>query len=327
MNKIVFRVIANRKVGLGHVYRALAIANSLKFQKIIFITDNTDAPNVKKIVRNKYRIIKCQKSKIVKEIIKLKPNLVINDILSTYYKDTLDIKKQNIKIINFEDIGVGSKYADATINEIYDKPLNTYTNTYWGSKYFFLRDEFKKVKPVKFKRKIKNIIITFGGSDQFNLTFKTYEAVKEICKKNLIKIHIVTGPAYRYANTLSKKTIDDHNLEIHNSTGIISKIMTKCDLAICSNGRTVFELAHMNIPSLVIPQHQREQTHSFSSIMTGFIVLRMYQKNYNFNSLSKYFVKLINNVAFRKKLYSRMVKYNFIDNKKKTINIINKYLL
>ena len=327
MNKIVFRVIANRKVGLGHVYRALAIANSLKFQKIIFITDNTDAPNVKKIVKNKYRIIKCQKDKIIKEIIKLKPNLVINDILSTYYKDTLHIKKQNIRIINFEDIGIGSKYADATINEIYDKPLNTYTNTYWGSKYFFLRDEFKKVKPVKFKGKIKNIIITFGGSDQFNLTYKIYEAVKEICKNNSIKIHIVTGPAYRYANTLSKKTIDDHNLEIHNSTGIISKIMTKCDLAICSNGRTVFELAHMNIPSLVIPQHQREQTHSFSSIMTGFIVLRMYQKNYNFNSLSKYFVKLINNAAFRKKLYSRMVKYNFIDNKKKTINIINQYLI
>ena len=125
MNKIVFRVIANRKVGLGHVYRALAIANSLKFQKIIFITDNTDAPNVKKIVKNKYRIIKCQKDKIIKEIIKLKPNLVINDILSTYYKDTLHIKKQNIRIINFEDIGIGSKYADATINEIYDKPLNT----------------------------------------------------------------------------------------------------------------------------------------------------------------------------------------------------------
>ncbi len=327
MNKIVFRVIANRKVGLGHVYRALAIANSLKFQKIIFITDNIDAPNVKKIVKNKYRIIKCQKGKIIKEIIKLKPNLVINDILSTYYKDTLHIKKQNISIINFEDIGIGSKYADATINEIYDKPLNTYTNTYWGSKYFFLRDEFKKVKPVKFKRKIKNIIITFGGSDQFNLTYKIYEAVKEICKNNSIKIHIVTGPAYRYANTLSKKTIDDHNLEIHNSTGIISKIMTKCDLAICSNGRTVFELAHMNIPGIVIPQHQREQTHSFSSIMTGFVVLKMYQKNYKFNILSKYFVKLINNVAFRKKLYSRMVKYNFIDNKKKTINIINQYLI
>ena len=103
--------------------------------------------------------------------------------------------------------------------------------------------------------------------------------------------------------------------------------MTKCDLAICSNGRTVFELAHMNIPGIVIPQHQREQTHSFSSIMTGFIVLKMYQKNYKFNILSKYFVKLINNAAFRKKLYSRMVKYNFIDNKKKTINIINQYLI
>ena len=73
------------------------------------------------------------------------------------------------------------------------------------------------------------------------------------------------------------------NISLTHSTNVISKYMLKSDIAICSNGRTVHELAHLNIPSIVISQHNRELTHNFSNPKNGVFQLvngRLKQKNY-----------------------------------------------
>ena len=227
MNKkiFIFRVIGNRHIGLGHIYRALTIASEFKKNKIIFISDFSNQDKLENLVPSDYEILIYKKSQIIKSIIKLKPFVVFNDILSTKTSDVQPLRKKGIKVINFEDLGNGSKFANLTVNEIFDKPLNKFKGVIWGSKYFFLRKEFEKIKPNKFRDKIKNIIITFGGSDQFNLTLKTYEIIKDICKWKKIKIQIVVGPAYEFYDLLLNKTYDDNNVEIHYSTGIISSIM------------------------------------------------------------------------------------------------------
>jgi len=274
--KVVFRVIGNHLIGLGHVYRSLSIARELNNYDIFFISDISNKNLLNNLVKPIYPVLFFSKDKIINEIIKMKPNLLINDILATKKNDVLPIKKQNINVINFEDLGVGSKYANLTINEIYDKPKNRNRNTYWGSKYFFLRDEFIRKKKINFRKNIREILITFGGTDQYNLSLRCYKILKSICKINNIKIHIVIGPGNKYFNLIYKKVFNDNNVEVHYSTGIMSKIMSKCDVAISSNGRTVFELAHMNVPSIIISQHKRELTHSFSNKKNGFIPLGLY---------------------------------------------------
>ena len=102
--------------------------------------------------------------------------------------------------------------------------------------------------------------------------------------------------------------------------------MAQCDIAISSKGRTIFELAHMNIPTIVIPQHKRESTHSFSSSKNGFILLRVYNKDFKDGDISKNFKKLTKNYLFRYKMYKKMMNHNFILNKYKAINKINELL-
>lgn len=323
---VIFRVIGNRKIGLGHIYRAITIADELKDNKIIFISDLSNRRILNHLVPKKYKVLIFKKMDIVRKIVQKNPVLVINDILSTKKSDVESYNKNKIRTINFEDLGQGAKYADLTINEIYDNPLNNNKNTLWGNEYFFLRKEFNTIKPRPFKKKLSNVLITFGGSDQHNLTLKTYLTIKDICKDNSIRIHIVTGPAYKYLSLLYKETYHNTNVEIHHSTGIISKIMRKCDIAISSNGRTVFELAHMNLPTIVMPQHKREQTHTFSSIETGFILLKMYKKDITLNKLKKSFNSLIEDNIFRKELFTKMKKINFIKTKRKTISKIKEIL-
>ena len=47
----------------------------------------------------------------------------------------------------------------------------------------------------------------------------------------------------------------------------------KADLAITSQGRTIYELASMGVPAVVMAQNPREAEHVFAGIQNGFINL------------------------------------------------------
>jgi hypothetical protein len=53
----------------------------------------------------------------------------------------------------------------------------------------------------------------------------------------------------------------------------MSAEMEKADFAVCSAGRTVYELAHMRIPAIVLSHHEREDMHSFARPENGFLYL------------------------------------------------------
>ena len=82
--------------------------------------------------------------------------------------------------------------------------------------------------------------------------------------------------------------------------------MENLQIAIASNGRTVYELAHMNIPSIIISQNKREQLHKFSIRENGFINLGIYEKNKTKLQVKKYFLNLISNENYRLQLFNKL---------------------
>ena len=48
------------------------------------------------------------------------------------------------------------------------------------------------------------------------------------------------------------------------------ELMSKCDIAVTSRGRTGYELAMLGIPSIVMAQNKREEKHGFMSNENGF---------------------------------------------------------
>ena len=132
-------------------------------------------------------------------------------------------------------------------------------------------EEFNDALPNDFNVEVEKILITFGGADPNDLTRKVLRKIISFCKKNNIKIQIITGPAYKYINELEKEVQQLEGLDIDytHATGIMSHIMEQTQVAITSNGRTVYELAHMNIPSIVMSHHEREITHRFTNEKNG----------------------------------------------------------
>ena len=324
---IIFNIIATPKYGLGHIYRSLTLANYLKKKySIIFMCESDSSKLCKLLIGKSYRMLIVNKINITKKIINIKPNLLINDILNTKANFIKKIKKKEINIINFEDLGSGSKYADKVINEIFEEPLNSNHNTIWGHKYFILRNEFLKANPIKFINKPKSLLITFGGSDFNNFTSKILGGIAKTCLLYNIKIYIVSGPGYlhisKLKNQIKKYKQDGNIIEYIHHAGSMVEIMKKCQIAITSNGRTIYELAHMKIPSIIISHHKREDTHSFSKKNNGFFYLGCYKRNITEKDVNKYLIILISNFNKRKTADNLLRKISFETNQKRVLKLI-----
>ena len=318
--RVVFNVIGNIKVGMGHIYRALSLAHEITDHEVIFVCDEKDELAVEKIASKDYKVIPAKDVK--KTILELNPDILINDILNTQEDFILPLKKRGMKIVNFEDLGEGCKYADIVFNELYDEPILEYKNILWGSDYYFLRDEFETARVNNFREDVKKLLVTFGGTDQNNLTLKTLRNIVEIVGN--IKIEVICGAGYLHKEELDEfiNIHKDKNIDVTFQTGIISKKMEECDLAITSNGRTVYELAHMHIPSIVISQHDREKTHNFSKLENGFINIGSINDDNIDENIKKYTFKMLNDSEYRYLLYLNTLKFDFLKNKKKVVEKI-----
>ena len=322
--RIVFFVIGYAEVGMGHIYRSLALAHEISDHEVIFICTKKSELAANQIAGLEY-VVKCvEENELCSEILRLQPDLLICDALNTSPDLIREMKVRKIRTVCFEDLGEGGKEADLTINELFDQPLFEASNTLWGREYFFLRDEFQDASPNLKCDRVENILITFGGTDPENFTLKCLKTIAPLCEELGIVVNVVTGPAYEHCEELeewiSQKTI----LRINhtNATGVMSHIMENIQLAISSNGRTVYELAHMNIPAIVIPQHEREKTHLFSCLENGFWNIGITDHDKLPEVLSAAFKKLVLEADIRLTLFENMHSLNFKENKTKVLTQI-----
>jgi len=314
--KILFVVTGNSTVGLGHVYNTLLIANDILNHEVLFLVDK-ESKMAHDVIQSKNYPVKIQKaSNIINDIKTINPDIIINDILDTKQDYIKSLKENNYKIINFEDLGRGSKYADLVINAIYPK-LDEIKNHHYGEEFFILRDEFMLSNSKIINRKIKNILITFGGVDPSNYTKRVVDIINEYCQENKITINVVAGFGYNKYDSLKQYT----NINIHKDIKNISDFMLLSDIIFTSAGRTVYEIASIGTPAIIIAQNKRELTHFFASAENGFINMGL-GKNITDIEIRNTFLELLNSYEKRKKMNSLMMKKDLKLGRKKVNKLI-----
>lgn len=267
--KICFHVIGNPATGLGHVYRALTLADRLIDHDLQFVVNQESNLAVEIIKQRFYPVSVTESGKETQAILQNQPDLVINDVLNTEEEFIRELKQAGIAVMNFEDIGPGSINADCVINAMYDKhPARSDEMTLHGVEYCCLRDEFYSIQPHKMKKNVENIMVLFGGTDPNNLTSRCLKWIVELPTK--AKVTVILGIGHPDPEKV--KTISDRanmEVEVVCDTSIISRYMAQADIAITSAGRTVFELASLGIPMMVIAQNDRETHHVFARSSMG----------------------------------------------------------
>lgn len=305
--KICFHVTGNRENGTGHVHRALTIADRMIDHEIWFLV-NEKANIAADMIKQRYYPLKVVPvGQEANAILKEKANLVINDVLDTSKVFLKKLKNNGIFTINFEDMGHGSKMADYVINEMYDNhPDRGDKRTLSGERYACLRDEFYLAKPIKIKKRVENILLMFGGTDPNNLTMRTLQWLDGLSGD--WKVTVLLGIGYtNVKQVLNFARQSEHKIEIIRNTPIVSQHMANSDIAITSAGRTVFELASIGIPMVVICQNRREKLHTFANESLGVVALGLQSKLKREIFLDS-MVKVIGSPLLREKMHQTLLK-------------------
>ena len=320
--KIIFRVEGYKELGLGHIYNCITLAFSMIEHDTLLVISEKSIEGIEKIRETNlpYKIIKNDRDRDIDKIIKdFKPDIWVNDCLNTTKEYIESLKSKIKRVVTIEDLGSGIEVADAVINALYDSVNNKHV--YSGYKYVCLRDEFQAEQPVKFTEKVKNVLIMFGGTDPANLNKMLYNSILKFSEKYKdIKFNFITGIGYDNEKN-GVITLEDKNIYVYPNVPRVTKYMKHADLAITSQGRTIFELAAMGVPSIVLSQNKREQTHLFARLEHGFLNLGI-GKEVDQDLLENTLDWLINTKAIRKNMYDLMLSYQLKEGLQRVKNII-----
>jgi len=318
--KIIFRTVGKMKLGMGHVYRCLTLAYKLTGHDILFVLDAESDIGIAKIKEANfaYEIVDNERE-FEGILLREKPDIIVNDILDTT-AEYMNICTRNAgRVVNFEDVGQGAKYADAVINALYEKGDRLH-NEYYGSKYFCIRDEFMEEEPKEFSDEVKNVVVIFGGADPSDLTGRLYSICRRLNKTYPdVEFHFLVGFAYSHKDAIV--TDEARNVYIHNDAKRVSSFMGKADLAITSQGRTVYELASMGVPAIVLAQNEREAEHVFAGIQNGFINLGLGSKQED-NTIISTIEWLMKTPEVRREMRRLQLSKDFSKGQDRVINLI-----
>ncbi|KAF0121446.1 MAG: cytidyltransferase-like protein [bacterium] len=304
--KIVFRVDGYRKIGLGHIYRALTLAQRIMDHRVIFLMDSRYPLGIS-IVKQSHQEIVTFKGDSIPVIETLNSDILINDILDTDVQYMQSLKRLGKFVVNFEDLGEGAQYANLVINALYESPM-PYTNHLWGPDYVCLRDEFYSIKKEKLRPEVKSILITFGGVDEGNLTCKVLSALDK-CEADF-KVTVILGLGYIHDSSLSQFLANSKmNCQIRKNVKFISKYMAKADIVYTSCGRTVYEVAAVGTPCIALAQNDREMGHLYANINNGIINLGL-GKTVEEKKITEVTEELINKPHLRLEMQKKMQRHD-----------------
>lgn len=258
------------KLGLGNIYRTIALAKEFIKKGIIelyFITSSESY--VKNIIKNQsIEVISFKNHNFFIDIIKgAKPDILIIDNINIQDELVKSIRVYVKKLVHIGNISNANRYADLVVNAIIGTnyknkiSIDRYNTKYLeGPKYLVLRDEFyEKKNNYKYKRQLNKILLSFGGTDQANLTTKVLNKLNRIKIKK--EIDIILGAGFKFVDELNREISGNniHSIKVFKNVSNISDMMLNTDLLFTSPGTTLYEACRLKIPAISFYQNKEQE--------------------------------------------------------------------
>lgn len=318
MQKVAIYVNGNNKRGVGHIYRALEIADEFYVKPDIYYDINQTDPLI--FGKTTHNLIPVNGIAELYERCKNKRyTIFINDILTTSIDYMIGLRTvlPSAKIINFEDDGEGILKADLVFNALYH--TTDMEQVYAGEKYYISGKTFMFYEPIRIKEKVKKVFISFGGADPQNYSDRI---LKIISKPQYSKYHfiVVLGRAKQNVNSLLEFNKYE-NIEVYFDVSNMPELMTSCDIGVTSRGRTGYELALLGIPAIAMAQNAREEKHGFVCNENGFTYIGLNPTDEIIEGTLNMYLRLSkeSRESFQKKLLS----HDLRGGRKRVMGLIN----
>lgn len=317
-DKVAIYVNGNNSRGTGHIYRALELADEFYSKPDIYYDSNqTDVEIFGKTTHN---LIPVNGIAELFEICKRERyDIFINDILSTSIDYMIGLRSvlPHSRIINFEDDGEGIIKADLVFNALYQS--SDLPNVYAGEKYYISSKVFMFYKPIQIRDSVRKVLITFGGADPQNYSERLLKIVSRKEYKEY-EFLVVLGRAKANVEELMEYN-KMQNIQVVYDVSNMPELMSECDIAITSRGRTGYELAMLGIPSIAMAQNEREEKHGFMSNENGFTYIGLNPDDEIIEGTLKMYLGL--SKANRQHFQDRLLSHDLRGGRKRIMGLIN----
>ena len=316
--KVAIYVNGNNKRGIGHIYRALELADEFFCKPDIYYDLNQTDSKVFGKTTHELKPINgiAELFNICKE---KQYDVFINDILTTSIDYMIGLRSvlPHAKLINFEDDGEGIQKADLVFNALYEDI--EFPQIYAGEQYYICGKTFMFYEPIIIKDKVEKIFISFGGADPQNYSDRLLNIVSKPEYKNYKFICALGRAKYNVDELLRFNKYE--NIEVLYDVTNMPELMSSCDVAITSKGRTSYELALLGVPSIAMAQNHREEKHGFVCNENGFSYIGLNPADDIIEGTLKMYIGL--SKESRQRYQDMLLKHNLREGRHRVMSLIN----
>lgn len=267
---LIIRADASIQMGTGHLMRCLALGQAWQDRggKVIFITACKSNTLQRRLLDEGFQVISLEGSypdpcdwEYTSQILAEHPGAWV--ALDGYHFDSTyqhGIKQANHPLLVIDDMAhLDHYYADIVLNQnLYSENLQyscePYTHLLLGTKYVLLRREFRRWQG--WQRSVPEmahkVLVTLGGSDPENVTLKVIRSLQHLDIDGIEVVAVVGGNNPHQTDLQSVAQYSHIPVHIEHNVSDMASIMAWADIAISAGGSTVWELAFMELPSLVL---------------------------------------------------------------------------
>jgi len=320
VEKIFFRTDFNNKIGFGHYYRCLSVAEIVEKNYQVNFVFNKNITSCELINAIPYPIVFINEEKDF--FTYLQPgNIIVIDSYDFNEQLQNQLNELCIKLVVIDDLNNMNYDCNAVVNHgvLFSEKEYKHsekTKFYLGLDYLMVRKEFRDISIVKSQRKplnkIDNVFICFGGSNQEALIKKTVDILSKLEVK---KISILASNLE--LNELLLKKNESLHIEIYENLkpDAIIKLLQNSDFAILPGSTILLEAFTVGIPIISgwFAENQRYSLEKFDKM--GLIINLDNFKSENYDSNLINAIKLLKNnfsIVMHQKKHINLQKKNFI---------------
>lgn len=265
---IIFWTEAGQGIGMGHLHRSLVIAREFlkSGQPSLFIINNDPvAMNRVSAQEFPFQLGKLD-GKELPSFTGKAPKTLVFDTKKDISPLIKTLKRLGHKLILMDNTTPARLGADVVIypSALFDNKLDWpgYAgHVYGGAMYVPVDKTFLEARKESQRRQHQppyHILITMGGSDPRHLTYQIVSSLRSLPQP--IDIKVVIGPAFAPDPRLGElERSDDPRLRFIRNQDNLASLMAGSHIAITAVGTTLYELAAVGVPAIIVANHSEDR--------------------------------------------------------------------
>lgn len=263
-------------IGTGHVVEIGHLANRCRafdMTPFVWVTDGTPAALTRCFPGLTGKLASVEAGELDQLIPSLRDNGICGTITNFRSIDQpqIDCLKRAGPVFCVDELGRRCLVPDAIYNTSIVPEFHDYSGSpapvHCGPGYLCMSNDYRSYakKRRSFTDGIREVLVSMGGTDRTQATLRVMDTFADLDED--IEVHIVIGAGFSFADEVRKRAVraPKNRFRLHKNKRDLSELMSAVDLGLTAGGNTLYELACVGTPALVLyeDEHERRQGEEF----------------------------------------------------------------